>query len=39
MAVKILSRGDYTKKLSFEGMDAYSATARQMIEQTGGSIA
>lgn len=38
-AVKVLNRGAFTKKLSFEGLDNYSTGARELIEKTGGSIA
>lgn len=37
--VKILGNGDsFDKKLDFVGMDYYSVTAKQKIEQSGGSI-
>lgn len=37
--VKVLAKGSLAKKLSFIGIDAFSATARTMIEHAGGSIA
>lgn len=37
--VKILWTGTLTKKLSFEGIDALSATALKKIEEAGGSVA
>ncbi|MEI6238614.1 MAG: 50S ribosomal protein L15 [bacterium] len=36
-AIKILSQGDITKKLSFEGL-LFSAGAKEKIEKAGGSI-
>lgn len=37
VSVKLLGRGDLTQKLSFD-LDAYSVSAKQMIEQIGGKI-
>lgn len=38
-AVKVLGNGDIDKILHFEGIEYFSETARQKIEQAGGSIA
>lgn len=37
--VKVLGNGELTKKLSFSGITAFSATAKEKIEKAGGSIA
>lgn len=37
--IKILGNGELTKKLSFEGISAFSASAKEKIEAAGGSIA
>lgn len=37
--VKVLGNGDLSKKLSFDGIHAFSATAKEKIEAAGGSIA
>jgi len=37
--VKILGNGELSKKLTFSGMDAFSATATTKITEAGGSIA
>jgi large subunit ribosomal protein L15 len=37
--VKILGTGELTKKLSFEGITHFSASAKKKIEAVGGSIA
>ena len=36
--VKILANGDLTKKLSFTGISAISAAAKEKIEKAGGTI-
>jgi len=38
-SVKILGNGELTKKLTFQGIAAFSASAKEKIEAAGGSIA
>lgn len=38
LLVKILAKGDLSKELTFVGMDGFSKTAEEMIEQAGGEI-
>jgi ribosomal protein L15 len=33
--VKILAKGEFSKRLNFEGFDAYSKKAKQLIEKAG----
>lgn len=37
-AVKVLGNGDFSKTLSFEGIELFSNSAKQKIEKAGGSI-
>lgn len=36
--VKILGTGDFAKKLTFKGIEKFSATAKEKIEKAGGKI-
>ena len=36
--VKILGNGELEKKLKFEGIDAFSSSAKEKIEKAGGEI-
>ena len=38
-SVKILGHGELTKKLSFSGVAAFTASAKEKIEAAGGKIA
>ncbi len=36
--IKILGKGEFTKKLNFSGVAKFSKTARELIEKAGGTI-
>lgn len=36
--IKILGKGEFTKKLNFSGIEKFSATAKELIEKAGGKI-
>lgn len=36
--VKVLGNGEFSKSLSFEGIELFSSSAKQKIEKAGGSI-
>jgi ribosomal protein L15 len=36
--VKILAKWEFSKKLTFEGIDAFSGKAKELIEKAGGQI-
>lgn len=38
LPIKILNKGDFTKKLTFSGIEKFSKTAEELIKKLGGTI-
>ena len=38
LPIKILAKGNFNKKLDFEGIDAFSKTAKELVLKLGGKI-